>query len=154
MEELILVLRALSDETRWRIVELLLKGDLCVGAIAQRIGISNAAVSQHLRVLREAGIVRGEKKGYWTHYTVNREVLREVAKRLELLSAQPPDLKGVCWGRNIGKERREEDMCKTCCIHPENLKGKPEECSPEQIKKCHGQSEVHPCEEKEEDSKE
>jgi DNA-binding transcriptional ArsR family regulator len=105
MEELILVLRALSDETRWRIVELLLKGDLCVGAIAQRIGISNAAVSQHLRVLREAGIVRGEKKGYWTHYTVNREVLREVAKRLELLSAKPPDLKGVCWGRNIGKDK-------------------------------------------------
>ncbi len=38
-------------------------------------------------------------------------------------------------------------MCKKekCCEKPENLKGKPEECSPEQIKKCHGTSGKHPC---------
>lgn len=38
-------------------------------------------------------------------------------------------------------------MCekKQCCEKPENLKGKPEECSPEQIRKCHGTSDEHPC---------
>ena len=38
-------------------------------------------------------------------------------------------------------------MCekKQCCEKPENLKGKPEECSPEQIRKCHGTSDQHPC---------
>jgi hypothetical protein len=37
-------------------------------------------------------------------------------------------------------------MCKECCQHPENLKGKPEGCSPEQIKECHGDAKEHPCE--------
>jgi hypothetical protein len=38
-------------------------------------------------------------------------------------------------------------MCdeKKCCQKPENLKGKPEKCSPEQIKKCHGDDKEHPC---------
>jgi len=41
-------------------------------------------------------------------------------------------------------------MCekKACCEKPENLKGKPGECTPEQIKKCHGDVKEHPCEEK------
>lgn len=37
----------------------------------------------------------------------------------------------------------EEKNC--CCQKPENLKGKPEECTPEQIKKCHGDVDKHPC---------
>lgn len=37
-------------------------------------------------------------------------------------------------------------MCKECCQHPERLKGKPEECNPEQIKECHGDTKEHPCE--------
>lgn len=41
-------------------------------------------------------------------------------------------------------------MCEACCMHPVELKGKPEDCSPEQIKKCHGDVKTHPCEEKEE----
>ncbi len=36
-------------------------------------------------------------------------------------------------------------MCKCCCEHPEKLKGKPEDCSPEQIKECHSDSNNHPC---------
>lgn len=38
-------------------------------------------------------------------------------------------------------------MCddKPCCEHPEKLKGKPSECSPEQIKECHGETTAHPC---------
>ncbi|MBA1335102.1 MAG: hypothetical protein HPY66_0724 [Firmicutes bacterium] len=41
-------------------------------------------------------------------------------------------------------------MCKCNCEHPEKLKGKPGECSPEQIKECHGDTEGHPCEKEEE----
>lgn len=36
-------------------------------------------------------------------------------------------------------------MCKSCCQQPVQLKGKPEECSPGQIKKCHGDEKEHPC---------
>jgi hypothetical protein len=37
------------------------------------------------------------------------------------------------------------EMCKSCCEHPEKLKGKPEECTPGQIKECHGEAKEHPC---------
>ena len=36
-------------------------------------------------------------------------------------------------------------MCEKCCQKPENLKDKPENCTPEQIKKCHGEQTEHPC---------
>ena len=150
MERLISIFKALSDETRWKIVELLLTHDLCVGAIAARIGISSAAVSQHMQILRKAGIVRGEKRGYWTHYSVNRDILEEVARALTLLREKPLDPKGVCVRQILQEEGRCEDMCKVCCMRPEKLKGRPAECSSDQIKECDGDVKVHPCEEKEE----
>ena len=39
-------------------------------------------------------------------------------------------------------------MCRGKCERPEKLKGKPEECTPEQIKECHGEVKEHPCEDK------
>ena len=48
-------------------------GPLCVNALVNRLNITQSAVSQHLRVLRQAGIVRGERKGSFVHYSLNRE---------------------------------------------------------------------------------
>ncbi len=60
-QEIVQVFKTLSDETRFNLVRLLLTHDFCVGALAHRLGISEAAVSQHLKSLREAGLVKGEK---------------------------------------------------------------------------------------------
>ena len=62
-------MRAMSDPTRFQIVNILLHHDLCAGAVARRLGISDAAVSQHIKVLREVGLVTGEKYGYFIHYS-------------------------------------------------------------------------------------
>ena len=86
MVELINILKALSDETRYQLVNLLLKHDLCVGALATRLNISESAVSQHLKILRDAGIVKGDKRGYYTHYYVDRKVLKEAADEISQLS--------------------------------------------------------------------
>jgi hypothetical protein len=43
-------------------------------------------------------------------------------------------------------ERRDINMCKDCCEHPEKLKGRPEDCTLEQIEECHGDIKEHPCE--------
>ena len=59
---------ALSAESRVRIVQLLSKDTLCVGALSVSTGISAGAVSQHLRILRSAGLVRSERRGYFIHY--------------------------------------------------------------------------------------
>lgn len=59
---------ALSTESRVRIVQLLSKDTLCVGALSRFTRISAGAVSQHLRVLRSAGLVQSERRGYFIHY--------------------------------------------------------------------------------------
>jgi ArsR family transcriptional regulator len=95
-EELLSPLKALADETRLKLVDLLLSHDLCVGALAHRLEISEAAVSQHLQVLRKAGLIKGEKRGYWTHYAVERDVLKDLAERLKTVADQPCRDEGCC----------------------------------------------------------
>ena len=75
--ELAELFKALSDPTRLRLVKLLNEhsGALCVNALAQRLGVTQSAVSQHLRVLRLAGLVRGERRGPQVHYSLDQDGL-------------------------------------------------------------------------------
>jgi len=73
--ELVKVFKALSAETRIRIVQLLRGRALCVGALAARLDVTQGAVSQHLRVLRDADLVTAEKRGYYVHYRLNEKTL-------------------------------------------------------------------------------
>ncbi len=106
MTELIRTLKALSDETRLNLVKLLLKHNYCVGALSKQLNISKSAVSQHLKILRVAGIVKGEKRGYYTHYFVNRELLKDTASKIVELSNLAPADKGCTKNMSDGK---------TCC---------------------------------------
>src|SRR3990172_2135340 len=68
--------KVLAVETRVRIIDLLKsRGPLGAKNIAELVGITPAAVSQHLRVLRQAGLVRSERKGYWIPYSIDEEAL-------------------------------------------------------------------------------
>jgi DNA-binding transcriptional ArsR family regulator len=69
------VFRALSVETRVRIVQFLKEHALCVNALAARLDVTPAAVSQHLRVLRDADLVIPDKRGYYVHYQINEKTL-------------------------------------------------------------------------------
>ena len=99
-------LAALADPTRYRLLKLLLERDLCVGALARELEISAPAVSQHLKKLKESGLVTGQKRGYWTHYAVDRETLLLVANQIESLA-------GVL--RNDGLECQRRDAMGNCC---------------------------------------
>lgn len=88
------IIKALSDETRLKIIDLLLNYDFCVGALSRHLNISEAAVSQHLRVLRRAGLVTGEKRGYYTHYDVKKELLEKAAQSIQEIAAQETSRKG------------------------------------------------------------
>jgi len=147
------ILKTVGEENRIQIIRLLLKNDLCVGALARILNISKPAVSQHLKVLREAGLVRGEKLGYWTHYRVEKELIQEASHYLQKLINPQLDANGInefiCLRKEdnkTGQERRTLEMCKNCCEQPEKLKTVPEECTPEQIKECHGDKKEHSCE--------
>jgi len=149
--ELIASFKALADQTRFDLLNLLLTHNLCVGALARRLGITEAAVSQHLKQLREAGLVKGEKRGYWTHYAVDRGELSRLAQSLIDLTdlENCPDSVCVRPSRKIdcGKEGRR--MCECKCRKPEKLKPEklevePKGCTPAQIQECHGE-EKHSC---------
>ncbi|WP_394707987.1 ArsR/SmtB family transcription factor [uncultured Desulfosarcina sp.] len=94
---LIKVIKALADERRLKILQLLTTNDLCVGALAKHLSISKPAVSQHLQILRKAGLVKGEKRGYWTHYIVEREALNQVASQISELAATKKSNNAICW---------------------------------------------------------
>lgn len=138
--------RALGDETRLRLVALLARQEpgnaLCVGRLASELETTTSNVSQHLRVLKDLGLVRGERRGYRIHYFLDQD-------RLAAYQRLARELLGI--GFLVETRRREEvrSMCcdeKCGCTHPEK-KRDPQECTPEQIRECHGEeAEEHPCE--------
>ncbi len=83
MQELTSIFKALSDETRLRIIKLLEKGELCVCDIVAALDIIQPKASFHLGVLREAGLIRDRKQGKWIHYSLNES---DLFKRMLMIS--------------------------------------------------------------------
>jgi ArsR family transcriptional regulator len=90
IEALAEIFKALSDPTRLRLVRLLSDQSpdmcqgtcngrkfLCVNALAHRLDVTQSAVSQHLRVLRQAGLVRSERRGPFVHYSLDQDGLNK-----------------------------------------------------------------------------
>jgi len=71
MEELLQIMKALSDEIRLKIVKLLEGGELCVCDIVAALDMVQPKVSFHLAALKEAGLIRDRKEGKWTHYSLS-----------------------------------------------------------------------------------
>ena len=74
-EKLARIFKLMSVDTRVHMIQLLKRRSLCVNALARSLGLTPAAVSQHLRVLRDAGIVTAHKQGYFVHYRINEKAL-------------------------------------------------------------------------------
>jgi DNA-binding transcriptional ArsR family regulator len=113
MDEIVKLFKALSDPTRVQIITHLATGDLCVGALAHRIGVTHSAVSQHLRILREARLVDSAKRGYWVHYSLKREranaASMQVSAWLSGLCSQPDKAQGTdtgCTKRNRSRSTK------------------------------------------------
>jgi DNA-binding transcriptional ArsR family regulator len=85
IEELAEIFKALSDPTRLKLIKLLGEckpgvcesGPLCVNALAHRLGVTQSAVSQHLRILKHAGVVHGARHGTYMHYSLDPDGLKK-----------------------------------------------------------------------------
>src|SRR3954465_6787999 len=77
-ERAIELFHALSDETRLEIIELLGRGERCVCELTGALDAAQSRLSFHLRVLKDAGIVRDRKEGRWVHYELDAEVFEEI----------------------------------------------------------------------------
>ena len=84
-DKLARVLKVLSVSTRLRIVELLRGRTLCVNALARKLDVTQGAVSQHLRVLKDLGLIHGERRSYRIHYFLNQERLAEYQELAQTL---------------------------------------------------------------------
>jgi ArsR family transcriptional regulator len=108
IEEQAALFGVLADPTRLKLLRMLLQQSesdaLCVNALAYHLGVTQPAVSQHLKLLKNAGLVQGEKRGYRVHYFVRREALKEAQ---ELISKALQSSEGEC-GENSSEEPKSE----------------------------------------------
>ena len=74
--------KILSVDKRIEIVERLKSGPMTVNVLAETLGITASAVSQHLRVLKAAGFVDNERQGYFIRYSLNEAAMEACRKRL------------------------------------------------------------------------
>ena len=111
-------LKALGDSKRFMLLQLMSERSYCVRALARRSQLSESAVSQHLKILREAGLVYGVKRGYYTHYCVDKDALGRIIGELEQMRSiqrQP------CDGPFYGCPESEYVRCQAY-VPPENRK--------------------------------
>ena len=104
IEEQSALFSVLADPTRLKLLRMLLQqrepDALCVNALAYHLGVTQPAISQHLKVLKSAGLVKGEKRGYRVHYFVKRGALN---KAQELISQALQISEGEFGGNSLEK---------------------------------------------------
>ena len=71
-------LKALSDPTRRKILELLKRGQLSAGEIGEHFDMTGATLSHHLSILKKAGLVDDSKKGTFVYYEINTSVMEDI----------------------------------------------------------------------------
>ena len=83
MRDFLAVTKALSDESRARVVMFLRSGELCVCQIIEALGLAPSTVSKHMSVLHQAGLVESRKEGRWVYYHLPRAPSSPVAGAIE-----------------------------------------------------------------------
>ncbi len=84
-EKLAGIFKLFSVETRVRIVQALKRRAMCVTELTSQLGISQEATSQHLRVLRDAGIVWFQKRGFHVYYALDKPNMASIHKAVSAL---------------------------------------------------------------------
>jgi ArsR family transcriptional regulator len=108
--EQVTIFSVLADPTRLKLVKLLCcqrdPDALCVNALAGLLRVTQSAVSQHLRVLRAIGLVKGERRGYHIHYFINQDVLEKCRKLTSAaFSIEEPAEQNTCQNCNEGRKQ-------------------------------------------------
>lgn len=88
----IAVLKALGEPMRFKIFSCLLERKHCVRSLSQKLGITESAISQHLKIMREADMIYGEKYGYHTHYLPKQETLDNLMELFKAMQRKSIDL--------------------------------------------------------------
>ncbi|MGM0409896.1 MAG: ArsR/SmtB family transcription factor [Bacillota bacterium] len=88
MEEIISFLKCIGDETRLKMLKLLLEDEFCVCQLTAILDKSQSSVSQHLRYFKDLELVNEKKKGKWTYFKINRKKYDEYLANIFSLSGK------------------------------------------------------------------
>lgn len=81
-----LICKAIGDNNRLRIIEMLSGGEKCACKLLERFSITQPTLSHHMKILCDCGLVNVRKEGKWSHYSLNCETLTEFKEYVESLS--------------------------------------------------------------------
>lgn len=83
--ENIRIFKALCDENRWRIMDILQDGEKCACVLLNKLDIQQSTLSHHMKILCDSGIVVGRKEGKWMHYSINKEGLESARSKINMI---------------------------------------------------------------------
>jgi len=86
-----LLMKALSDETRLKIFDMLSGGELCACKILEEFNITQPTLSYHMKLLCDSGLVKGRRDGVWMRYSIDRNVLGLMIELFGSIEARLPD---------------------------------------------------------------
>jgi ArsR family transcriptional regulator len=89
------IYKALGDENRLMIVDMLLGGELCACKILEKFNITQPTLSHHMKTLCNCGLVKGRKQGKWTYYSISESGKKKAMAMLEKISSPPKYKKKV-----------------------------------------------------------
>ena len=98
-----LIFKAISDETRLKIIEMLSCGELCACDILEYFEITQPTLSYHMKILTECGLVNSKKEGSWIKYSNNNDAIFEVKAFWDKVTMPQDD----CICRDV----KEENVC-------------------------------------------
>lgn len=101
--ELVPIIKAISDETRLKIIDILSCGEMCACDILELVNVSQSTLSYHMKMLTDSGLVNARKDGSWMRYSINKENAELFLSNLNNLV-----------------EEKEECVCKTIKSPSEN----------------------------------
>lgn len=84
-------IKALSDETRLKIIDMLSCGEMCACDILEELSISQSTLSYHMKILSESGFVNAVRDGSWMRYTLNKEKTDDVITFFTVITSEKED---------------------------------------------------------------
>ena len=104
--EYVPAIKAMSDETRLKIIDLLSCGEMCACDILEEFSISQSTLSYHMKILTESGLVNGVRDGAWMRYTLNKEKTNDVIAFFTVITYEEEDC--IC---KKCKNKKSDNQC-------------------------------------------
>lgn len=89
MKNLIDFFRAMGEEVRVKIINMLLKEEMCICELIEELNLSQSSVSHHIKILKQAELVKDRRCGKWTFYSINKAGFEAHVESLEKYFANP-----------------------------------------------------------------